>query len=167
MFCQDESEDEREPTIEEVDEIEEDLVPAMDSMSFDKDRPGRLLAPTDTIVLEFAPAAERKGEGHDEQGEPNYRSLFKQFLSLLCRGLASSGTFTAMRLLTGFGRICWCEMIVLSIVFVFVFWQAHQCGAFIQKNIHPFFTIYTFTHTRTLLLELHVAVSSCHYTQNA
>ena len=75
LFWQDESEDEREPTIEEEDEIEEDLVPAVDSVCLDRGKPFQLLAPTDTIVLEFAPPAERKGRGRDDERNAIHCSL--------------------------------------------------------------------------------------------
>lgn len=59
---QDESEDEHEPPIEEEDEIEEDLVPAMESVSLDnlnKDKPRSFFSLSDTIILEFAPPANK------------------------------------------------------------------------------------------------------------
>ncbi|KAK7112200.1 hypothetical protein V1264_011687 [Littorina saxatilis] len=59
----DESESEHEPTIEEEDEIEEDLVPARESVSLDKDKARQFFAPNDTIVLEFnAPAVKTAGK---------------------------------------------------------------------------------------------------------
>ncbi|KAK7501363.1 hypothetical protein BaRGS_00007488, partial [Batillaria attramentaria] len=61
----DESEDEREPPIEEEDEIEEDLVPAMDSVSLEnlnKKQCKQMFGPTDTIVLEFAAPATKQGK---------------------------------------------------------------------------------------------------------
>ncbi|KAL8620867.1 hypothetical protein ACOMHN_047038 [Nucella lapillus] len=62
-IASDESEEECEEAIEEEEEIEEDLVPAADSGYLDdRGKPPRLFAPTDTIVLEFAPPADKKVE---------------------------------------------------------------------------------------------------------
>ena len=36
-------------------------------------------------------------------------------------------------------------------VFIFYYYQAHQCGAFVWKNRHPSFAIYTLSHSLTFL----------------
>ena len=111
LSWQDESEDERQPTIDEEEEIEEDLVPAMDSVCLDRDLPLRFFGPSDTIVLEFAPPVDAKGTGNDEkQSELEVKTFF---------GFATLQKFTIDRTLSVCVCLCVCPSQAIPSIVVY------------------------------------------------